>query len=113
MGIKNWVLDTPPRLCQFHLYKGTEAIFACWATSAEMIVKWKNQNTFFARPKFESYLAPKNKAEYLNYILEWNFAWGFEPQNQGAFGVWSPETLATLLKDKVPLLCIGNFANGN
>ena len=110
--INNWVLDRPTPLCQLQLYKGTEGMFACWATCAEMIVKWKSKYSFFARPSFEDYLDGsdgQSQAEYLNFIFDWLSAWGFEVQIEGNHGVWSPQTLATLLKNKGPLLCIGSF----
>ena len=71
-AVKNWVLDTPPRLCQLHLYKGTEGMFACWATAAEMVVKWKSPNSFFVRPGFEKMLGTSfdEKVAYMDYVKE-------------------------------------------
>ncbi len=117
MGIANWLLETPPRLCQLRLYKSTEGMMACWATVAEMIVQWKNNHSYFARPTFEDVIPRGNdgidaKINYLKFIEDWLSRWGFETQNEGWYGTWSPETLATLVKDKGPLLCIGDFGAG-
>ncbi len=112
MQITNWILDQPKPLCQLQLYKGTEGMFGCWATCAEMIVKWKSEKSLFYRPSFEKYLEGsdgQSQAEYLSFIFDWLSAWGFEAQIEGAYGVWAPQSLATLLKNKGPLLCIGSF----
>ncbi len=117
MAVKNWVLDTPPRLSQLQIYKGEEATMACWATCAEMIVKWKSRSSYFARPTFtppsqeNSEKGFDDRIRYLLSIEEWLSSWGVETQNDGSYGVWAPETIATLLKTRGPLLSIGDFGS--
>lgn len=115
MAVTELMLEAPPALCQLQLYKGTEGMFACWATVAEMIVKWKNSHAFFVRPKFESYLANndgQSRAEYLNFILDWFDSFGFVKQNNGGFGAWTADELASHLYWRGPLLASGKFAEG-
>ena len=115
MATTEWMLDPPPALCQLQIYKGTEGMFACWATCAEMVAKWKNRNTFFARPQFENLLENNDldsRANYLGFILDWFNAWGFRGQNNGGFGTWTSAVLASYLYWKGPMVASGKFAHG-
>ena len=112
MSVSNWMLNTPPRLCQLQIYKRDEGVFGCWATAAEMVVKWKSRYSYFARPSFQSYLDDQTDgsgASYESFILDWFDAWGFESQGRGGFGTWSPQEMATTLRDKGPVVAIGAF----
>jgi hypothetical protein len=115
MATTEWILDQPPALCQLQLYKGTEGMFGCWATCAEMVIKWKNRNSYFGRPNFESLLYwtdGQGKAEYLAYVLDYLEGYGFAGQNNGGFGVWSSANLASYLYWKGPLIATGKFGAG-
>ena len=110
-AVAQCILHQPPPLCQLLLYKGTEGMYACWATAAEMVAKWKTPSAWFVRPTFESRLGNTidEKAEYMMYIEDWLNAWGFQTQLAGSIIPWTPVNLATVLNDKGPLLCTGYF----
>lgn len=136
----NWILEAPPRICQKVIYGNEESEMACWATTAEMITKWKNSNAFFIRPKFEDKLPqsdrdflvkshsnpnepPMTEAEannkallsrvgYFDYIDEWLNTWGFRPENYIGKSSWSAEEIVEIMRNKGPLYCIGKFFSG-
>jgi len=114
MATTEWMLKPPRALCQLQVYKGTEAMFACWATCAEMMVKWKDPRRWFGRPSFEIYLGTDgdSRARYLDMILEYFEKRGFAAQNNGGFGTWAPEVMASYLYWRGPLQARGKFLDG-
>lgn len=81
----------------------------CWATAAEMVVKWKSGASYFARPSFEPLLAAHKAVEYLAFILDWYESWGLEAERRGGFSDGTPEECAATLRDSGPLVAIGNL----
>jgi hypothetical protein len=140
MSKTNLILMPPPKLRQTEIYHGEEGDMACWATSAEMITKWKKPNAYFVRPEFKDKLpqsghaiATKNantpnapgmtqkaiddaeflsKVAYQDYVDEWLAAWGFRPENYSSKASWTGEELVQILREKGPLLCTGKFFPG-
>jgi hypothetical protein len=114
MATTEWMLKAPPALCQLRLYKGTEAMFACWATCSEMVIKWKNPNAWFGRPSFDMYLGSDidSRAKYLAMILDYFDKRGFKPQNSGGFGSWDMALMASYLYWRGPLVAHGKFTDG-
>ena len=114
MALNKMLLKQPPRLSQREIYSNaSEAIYGCWITVAEMIVKWKSGSTFFVRPKFAEFASNlednQGKAEYLNFQLDWYEAWGFKGQRKGGLMNWTTDDLAVALRDRGPLACCGNY----
>ncbi len=113
--INNWMLETPPRLDQHNLYSFPESQWACWAACAEMIIKWKSRSSYFARPRFDPPSLAKTDAgmddriRYFLYQERFFDSWGFEAQAQASHGALSFNLVATLLKEKGPLLCYGKY----
>jgi hypothetical protein len=71
----------PPRVNQHEAYKGEEAWFACWATAAEMIVRWRNENEKFSPPDFVKKIpvgTPDSEQEYMDYVNRTLSGWGFQ-----------------------------------
>ena len=115
-GVDARILFPPPRLCQMEIYKGTEGMFGCWATVAEMIVRRRNPNARFARPEFEKLLhdtTPEGKVRYMDFVEAKLESFGFVPVAGGMSFDWEISTVASSVADFGPLLCSGRFFDGS
>jgi hypothetical protein len=114
-GIADLILFPPPVLCQLEAYKGTEGMYGCWATVAEMIIKHRNPSTPFSRPAFEKLLADTSttgRVNYMDFVDRKLADWGFRPVPGGMLVEWEISTVASSVRDFGPLLCDGKFWDG-
>lgn len=106
------LLKEPPRIQQFQAYpKYAEGLYACWAATAEMVIRWRSSEEF-KRPQFENLTSglddDQRAAEYLSFVLDRFVEWGFEPQRRPV-EPWTSSRMARALFECGPLICTGTY----
>lgn len=113
--VQECIFYPPPKLAQGFIYKDKEAKFGCWATVAEMIVKWRNDKAAFRRPKFAHKVVDADddflkKVAYMDFVNNTVASYGFEAVPGSRVLNWdTTELLASSLHRWGPLYCTGHF----
>src|ERR1700674_5218974 len=99
------ILYPPPRLAQREIYKGEEGTFGCWATTAEMIVRWRNESAPFKRPSFFDMIPGtdvKARGKYMDYVNQCLVDWRFQRIPGAALAVYHAPGSAPFRIEDVP-----------
>lgn len=116
VAVHECIFYPPPRLAQGYIYKDDkEAKLGCWATVAEMIVKWRNEKAAFTRPRFAHRVVDDDddfmkRLAYMDFVNSTIASYGFEAVPGSRVLNWdTTELLASSLDRWGPLYCAGRF----